>query len=282
MRVAYDGTDFHGYAGQRDRPDGTPVRTVQGELERALAGLYKTPVPTRAASRTDAGVHALGQLVAFDPPAFIPMPGLIRGLNGSLPGDIVAIAAWEEEGEVNVRRENSGKYYRYRLRCTEVADPLACRNEWHLARRLDPHRMREAGQAFVGTHDFAGFRASACQSPTTERTIETVEVTFGAAALGPMSDPGRLDPQVQRGEKAPGPPSAWGPDWIEVHIWGLAFLQNMVRIMVGTLVDVGLGRSSPADVAGLLAQPDRSRAGATAPARGLTLVEVRWPHSRVG
>lgn len=279
LRLAYDGSDFHGYAAQRDRPDGRPIRTVQGELERVLAALYKSAVPTRAASRTDAGVHALGQLVAFDPPAHIPMPGLLRGLNSQLPGDVVGLAAWEEDGEIDVRRGNEGKYYRYRLRCTEAPDPTA-RTEWHLGRRINPHAMREGGQRFVGTHDFAGFRSTACQSLTTERTIEAIEVTFGAAAMGPMSDPGRLDPQVHPGEKVPGPVSAWGPDWIEVHVWGQAFLQNMVRIMVGTLVDVGLGRRDPSDISALLQQPDRSKAGITAPARGLTLVEVRWPRTR--
>lgn len=245
-----------------------------------LAGLYKSTVPTRAASRTDAGVHAHGQLVAFDPPAHIPMPGLLRGLNSQLPSDVVGLAAWEEDGEVDVRRGNEGKYYRYRVRCTEVSDPLSSRTHWHLGRRLNPHAMREAGLLFVGTHDFAGFRSSGCQSPTTERTIEAVEVTYGAAALGPMSDPGRLDPQVHAGERVPGPVSAWGPDWIEIHVWGTAFLQNMVRIMAGTLVDVGLERRDPSDITALLEHPDRSKAGITAPACGLTLVEVRWPRSR--
>lgn len=277
LRLAYDGTAFHGYAAQRDRPDGSPIRTVQGELERVLTGLYKSEIGTRGASRTDAGVHALGQLVAFDPPSHIPMPGLLRGLNSQLPDDVVGLAAWEEPGEVDVRRGNLGKYYRYRIRCTEVPDPLAVRAEWHLGRRLDPEAMRDAGQRFVGTHDFGSFRSSACQSATTERTIEAIEVTYGAAALGPMSDPGRLDPQVHPGERQPGPVSAWGPDWIEIHVWGQAFLQNMVRIMVGTLVDVGLGRRPPGDITALLQEPDRRRAGITAPARGLTLVEVRWP-----
>ena len=278
LRLAYDGTEFHGYAGQRPRPDGTPVRTVQGELERALSNLYKQSVASRAASRTDAGVHAQGQLAAFEPPMHIPMPGLLRGLNSQLPGDVAAIAAWEESGEVDVRKRNAGKYYRYRIRCTEVADPLQARYEWHLGRRLDPHTMKEAAAHFVGEHDFAGFRAAACQAATTRRNVRNVELTFGPAALGPMSDAGRLDPAVRAGEREPGPASSWGPDWVEVHVWGEAFLMNMVRIMVGTLVDVGLGRRPPVQVKALLARPDRQKAGMTAPARGLTLVEVSWPH----
>ncbi len=277
LRVGYDGTDFHGYAGQKPRPDGSEIRTVQGELERALATLYKTPVPTRAASRTDAGVHALGQLATFLAPAHIPMPGLVRGLNAQLPDDVIVLAAWEEDGEVDVRRGSEGKYYRYRIRCTEVRDPMQRRGEWHLGRRLDPRVMQVAAVSFSGTHDFGSFRASGCQSKTTERTVEQVEITFGASALGPMGDRGRLDARVRSGDPGPGPASAWGPDWLEIHVWGQAFLMNMVRIMVGTLVEVGLGRRRPGNIADLLRTPDRTQAGMTAPACGLTLVEVRWP-----
>ena len=212
LRVAYDGTDFHGYAAQRPRADGSPVRTVQGELEQALSALYKQAVPTQAASRTDAGVHAYGQLVAFEPPMHIPMPGLVRGLNSQLASDVAVLAAWEEAEGVDIRRDNEGKYYRYRLRCTEVADPLAVRYEWQLGRRLEPYLMQDGAGRFVGTHDFAGFRAAACQAKTTERTVTAVEITFGPAAVGPMADRGRLDPEVRTGEPAPGPASAWGPD----------------------------------------------------------------------
>jgi len=282
LRVAYDGTEFHGYAAQKPRPDGSEIRTVQGEIEKALATLYKSNVSSRAASRTDAGVHAHGQLVAFDPPAHIPMPGLVRGLNAKLGGDVVIVGAWEEPGEIDVRHGSEGKYYRYRIRCTEVHDPLLRRHEWHLGRRLDPRLMQAASSHFLGTHDFGSFRAAACQSRTTERTVEQVELTHGASALGPMSDRGRLDARVRTGDPQPGPVSAWGPDWLEIHVWGQAFLMNMVRIMVGTLVEVGLGRRSTDSIAALLARPDRTKAGMTAPARGLTLVEVRWPASGHG
>ncbi len=277
LRLAYDGTGFHGYAAQKPRPDGSPIRTVQSELERAVSTIYKTPLRTRVASRTDAGVHALGQLAAFEPPSHVPMPGLVRGLNANLPDDLVVVAAWEEPGRIDVRHGSAGKYYRYRIRCTEVSDPLQRRTAWQLGRRLDPRPMRAAASLFRGRHDFGSFQASGCQAKTTERVVEQVEVTHGAAALGPMNDPGRLDARVRTGEPEPGPASAWGPDWIEVHVWGQAFLMNMVRIMVGTLMEVGLGRRAPETIETLLRTPDRTRAGMTAPACGLTLVEVRWP-----
>ena len=171
-----------------------------------------------------------------------------------------------------MRRGNLGKHYRYRIRCTRGRDPLLGRRQWHLRRRLDPVAMQAAARAFAGTHDFGSFRASHCQAQTTERTIEAVTVRWGAEAFGPPHDLGRLDPHACDG----GSPEA-GPDWIDVDVRGQAFLYNMVRIMVGTLVDVGLGRRAVGLIAELLARPDRSKAGPTAPACGLTLIEVRWP-----
>jgi tRNA pseudouridine38-40 synthase len=277
LRVAYDGAGFHGFARQAPGPAG-PVRTVQGELEQALAVLYKQPVATRGASRTDAGVHARGQLVAFEALLPIPPRGVARGLNGRLPPDVAVLAAWDETdedgGPVDVRRGNAGKHYRYRVRCTEARDPMAARFQWQLRRRLDPAAMQRAARAFVGTHDFGSFRGSACQAKTTERTIDDVVVRWGADAQGPTHDRGRLDPTAHDG----GTPGH-GPDAVEIDVHGRAFLFNMVRIMVGTLVEVGLGRRPEASIPELLARPDRARAGTTAPACGLTLMEVRWPSS---
>jgi len=277
LRMAYDGAGFHGFARQPTGPTG-PVRTVQGELEQALAVLYKQPIATRGASRTDAGVHARGQLVAFEAPLSIPARGLFRGLNGRLPPDVAVVAAWDEPspdgGPVDVRRGNAGKHYRYRIRCTEARDPLAVRFVWQLRRRLDPAAMQRAARAFAGTHDFGSFRGSGCQAKTSERTVDDVTIRWGADPQGPTGDPGRLDPPGHDG----GTPGQ-GPDVVEIDVHGRAFLFNMVRIMVGTLVEVGLGRREEASIAELLARPDRTRAGTTAPACGLVLMEVRWPGS---
>ncbi len=275
MRVAYDGADFHGFARQADGVAG-PIRTVQGELERAASDLYRQPILMRGASRTDAGVHARGQLVSFEAPLPIPPRGVARALNGRLPPDLAVVAAWQQttaEGHpVDVRHDNDGKHYRYCIGCTIGRDPMEAGRRWELGRRLDPAAMQRAAQAFAGTHDFGGFRSSGCQAQTTVRTIDAVTVRWGATPPGQIDDPGRLDDVAIDGG-APG----HGPDWIDVHVHGRAFLYNMVRIMVGTLVEVGLGRRDPQVIASLLAEPDRRNAGTTAPAGGLTLVEVRWP-----
>jgi tRNA pseudouridine38-40 synthase len=258
LRVAYDGTDFHGFA----RQDG--ARTVQGTLEEALAGLYRQAIRTRAASRTDAGVHALGQLVGYEPTLAIPPRGVLSALTSRLPRDVGVLAAWPCElpggGQVDPRFYNQGKTYRYRIRCTPHRVPTTDRGEWHLGRSLDAAAMQAAAHGFVGEHDFAGFRASGCQAKTTVRRVLGVDV-----ATPPADEPPGLAATVE------------GPAIVTVTVRGEAFLQNMVRIMVGTLVEVGLGRRLPQKIEEALARPERARAGPTAPPQGLTLVEVHWP-----
>jgi tRNA pseudouridine38-40 synthase len=268
LRVAYDGTQFHGFA--RQTGPGHEVRTVQGELDAALSRLYKQAILTRGASRTDAGVHARGQLVAFDPPFEIPPRGLLLGLAGALPPDLIASAAWPAEEvddrPLNPRFHNLGKLYRYRVRCTQLRDPLAARFEWHLHHPLELEPMREAAERFVGEHDFAGFRAIDCQAKTTVRRVRAVTLTSRSVAeLDPLADdPGRADE-----------PEALAR--VEIDVRGDAFLKNMVRIMAGTLVAVGRGQFGPERVDEVLTSGERRRAGPTAPAQGLTLVSVLWP-----
>ncbi len=267
LRLAYDGTDFHGFA--RQGPEDRPLRTVQGVLETALAAFYQTSVRTRGASRTDAGVHAMGQLVGYEPPFAVPCKGVLLGLLAKLPADLGVVAVWEavlpDGGGVDPRFWNLGKHYRYRIRCTPTRWPHTQRTEWHLPRALDVAAMHRAAQQFVGEHDFAGFRASACQAQTTVRKVEAVAVTVATAYGGVAADPACIADDG----RAP---------VVVIDVHGTAFLHNMVRIMVGTLVEVGLGRRDAATIAQALAVPDRRAAGMTAPAEGLTLVEVRWPN----
>jgi tRNA pseudouridine38-40 synthase len=264
LRLAYDGTEFHGFARQ------PATRTVQGELEAALARIYKQAILTRGASRTDAGVHAHGQIVAFDPPLEIPPRGLLLALAAALPADLIASAAWlvdDPGGEpLNPRFHNLGKHYRYRIRATVLREPMSTRFEWHIPRPLDIERMREAAPSLVGEHDFAGFRATDCQAQNTVRRLRSVDLRVRTLAeLDPMSaDVGRIDD-----------PHAHASIEIDVH--GEAFLKNMVRIIVGTLVAIGHGRFGEERIAEILRDKERARAGQTAPPHGLTLVEVLWP-----
>lgn len=268
VRLAYDGTDFHGYARQLTGPGRPEIRTVQGVLEAALVDFYGQPVLTRGASRTDAGVHALGQVAGWEPPHPIPARGLMLGLLAKIPRDLGVLAVWEatlaDGTPVDPRFWNLGKRYRYRIRTTPRRLPQTIRDEWHLPRALDVAAMQAAAEHFTGEHDFAGFRASACQSRTTVRRLHAVTVTGRPSGDELPGDP-RCQPDDARAEV------------VEIDVRGDAFLQNMVRIMVGTLVEVGLGRRAPDSVAALLQAPDRRRSGATAPPQGLTLVEVLWP-----
>ena len=276
LRLAYDGTDFHGFARQDGGGDRSRAhRTVQGELERALSRLYKQALLTRGASRTDAGVHARGQVVGFDPPFEIPLHGLLLGLAAQLPRDVVALAAWEAQSPdgvpLNPRFHNLGKLYRYRIRVTALRDPLTERYEWHLPRPLELEPMREAAQRLIGEHDFGGFRAADCQAKTTVRRLRSIELRARTLAeIDPLAaDVGRIDA-----------PEALAV--IEIDVRGDAFLKNMVRILVGTMVAVGRGQFGLERLDELLGEGDRTRAGQTAPARGLTLVEVLWPRALGG
>jgi tRNA pseudouridine38-40 synthase len=269
LRLAYEGTRYHGFARQGPAADRDALVTIQGELERALAVLYKQTIETRGASRTDAGVHASGQLVAFDPPFSIPARGLVLGLASLLPADIVALAAWTETREggapVQPRFENRGKHYRYRIRRARLRNLWTAGREWQFTDALELPRMRAAAAMLVGLHDFAGFRASGCQAATTIRRITSIELEESRADSPWPRDPNsfvRADDSV-----------------VIVDVYGEAFLQNMVRIIVGTLVEVGRGMRTPASMHELLVSPDRRRSGVTAPARGLTLVEVFWPRT---
>jgi tRNA pseudouridine38-40 synthase len=205
-------------------------------------------------------------VVAFDPPFEIPCGGLLLALAGALPGDVVAAAAWVQSdpdgGPLEPRFRNDGKRYHYRIRSGRLRNPLTDRYEWHMRHALDVEAMRRAATALVGEHDFSSFRASNCQAKTTVRRVTAVEVREREPTREPPRDPGALEP---------------APRIIEIDVEGDAFLKNMVRVMVGTLVEVGLGKRGVDTMEELIQLCDRTKAGPTAPARGLTLVEVKWP-----
>ncbi|MHB8996824.1 MAG: tRNA pseudouridine(38-40) synthase TruA [Armatimonadota bacterium] len=237
--VQYDGTDYAGFQTQLGCP------TIQMTLQKALSSLLAEDVRVCGASRTDAGVHALGQVVSFTTENVIPVERLLRALNALLPRDIACVAAQEVSAEFHPRFNARSKRYSYRIRNHELPSPFGSRYSWHLCQPLDIPAMGEAGSHLVGRHDFAAFRAAGGSAKTSVREISLVEVTNRE-------------------------------DFIEVLVEGNGFLYMMVRIIVGTLVEVGLGRIPPRRVSEILASKDRGQAGDTAPPQGLTLVRIDY------
>jgi tRNA pseudouridine38-40 synthase len=244
LRVAYDGSGFAGYQRQPGQ------RTVQSELERAAARLTGHEVATRGAGRTDAGVHALGQVVAFDSTRDIPSKGFRLGLNTELPDDVRVQDAWPVAPGYNPRFDALGKLYRYVLELGERHNPLLRERAWQLGKitELDVVAMRRAARLLEGTQDYRAFRAADDDRENSVRTLHRIDVRER------FQDDATL---------------------IAIEVQGTAFMKNMVRILAGTLVSVGRGRLAAEDVSKLLGQSAvRSTVQQTAPAHGLTLVEV--------
>jgi len=242
--VEYDGSELHGW----QRQAGVP--TVQQHLEESLAQLLQHATQVTGASRTDAGVHARGQVASFRTEKPIPLHGIRRGLNSLLPEAIAIRSATEVPEEFHPRFSATGKHYRYTLLVAADRSPRWRTRAWHHPEALDVHAMIAASRALIGEHDFAAFRAAGCTAKTTLRRVDSVNFT----RLG---------------------------DLLEVDVRGNAFLRNMVRILVGTLTEVGTGRRQAAQVAEILASKDRTQAGKTAPAHGLELIAVHYDGPRI-
>lgn len=240
--VEYDGTNYVGWQRQQNGP------SVQGQLEAAATNLFGAPVTIAGASRTDAGVHAQGQVAMLKIDARIPCHGLVAALNTRLPADIVVRDACDMPDDWHPRFSATGKHYRYLLWTREQRSPRWHTWSWHRKRPLDLARMAQAASYFEGEHDFAGFRAVGCVAKTTRRMMQQVTVHQHSETM----------------------------DAVVVDVHGNAFLRNMVRIMVGTLVEVGEHRLAPEAIARALQSGRRTDCGQTAPACGLTLMQVRY------
>jgi tRNA pseudouridine38-40 synthase len=235
--VEYDGTDFSGWQRQQAQ------RTVQGVLEDAIREMTGESVFVRGAGRTDAGVHADGQVATFDLEVNIPPHGFLRGLNAALPTDVALVDVALAAPDFDARFSARGKVYRYTVWAHFVRSPRRARRSWHVREPLDLDAIRAAAAALVGEHDFRAFRASDCERRTTRRIVRRVDVDRQGAVL-------------------------------TIDVEATAFLKNMVRILVGTLIDIGRGRLEPEAVTRMLEIGDRSAGGMTAPAQGLTLLRV--------
>lgn len=235
--IQYDGTDYCGW----QRQPGLP--TVQDRVELALAQIVGERVLVQAAGRTDAGVHAVAMPAAFKTESAAPLRAFVNGVNSHLPDNIAVLSAEEVTANFKVIGDAVSKTYRYRIFNNPIRSPLHHRISWHVWSQLDLASMRTAADYFIGSHDFSSFRGQGCTAATTVRRIDTVKIHREA-------------------------------DLITIDVTGSGFLKNMVRIMVGTLVDVGRGRFTPAHIKTLLEKPDRKKAGVTAPPQGLCLLKV--------
>ena len=239
LTISYDGTNYSGWQKQKN------AVTVQGEFDKACSTLFKTDIESIGASRTDAGVHALGQRAVIDVDTSIPAEKLPLALNPLLPDDIVVTHAEEVGADFNPRFKALKKTYEYSIYNAPFRNPIYRNYSEYVRYELDLDSMRTACEAFVGEHDFRAFCASGNSSKTTVRTIYSLDIEKDG-------------------------------DFIKIRVTGNGFLYNMVRIIAGTLIYVGEGRIAPDDLPEIIASGDRRKAGKTAGPSGLVLVKIMY------
>jgi tRNA pseudouridine38-40 synthase len=248
LTIAYDGTDFHGWQRQRQAP------TIQEALETRIAKITGTAVTLYESGRTDAGVHAAGQVANFRTGCPIPCASLQKALNDVLPAAIRVRKAEEVAAAFHARHSAKAKVYRYRILQAPVCPPFLARYVFHQPFPLDVRRMAQAAELFEGEHDFTSFAGS---------------------------DPARKEKGLQEGSNVrqifhSRLTVRKELQMIVYEIRGSGFLHHMVRNIVGTLLEIGGGKLSPGDIPAILEARDRSKAGPTAPANGLWLVKVEY------
>ena len=237
--LAYDGGKYHGFQRQNN------AISVQNVLEKKLAIVFGGEIKLAASGRTDAGVHAYGQVVSFLTEGTIPIDRVVRAINSHLPSDIVVRSAEEVALDFSARHSAKDKIYIYKIQQGEVLDPFKRQYAWYIRKELNVDKMNEAMQCIVGTHDFSAFRA------------------VGSAPMHPVRTIFEAKCKLEG-------------DTIEFVFWGNGFLYHMARNLVGTLVNVGKGKTTLEDFKGILEGKDRQKAGMTAPAQGLYLKEVNY------
>ncbi|MCZ8523742.1 MULTISPECIES: tRNA pseudouridine(38-40) synthase TruA [Paenibacillus] len=244
MSISYDGTAYHGFQTQPEH------NTVQDQLEEAILYLTGEKVKLTSSGRTDAGVHARGQVINVHTESNIPIDRWCHAMNSRLPNDIVVWRAQEVPLNFHARRSAKRKTYRYTVRCGRLLDPFKRQYELHHPAALDVERMREGLLHLVGEHDFTSYCSTRTASPTHVRTIYEARLEC---------EP--LDEELQSYA-------------IHFYVTGNGFLYNMVRIIVGTILEVGEGKRTSSAIGDILAARNRSKAGPTAMAHGLMLWEV--------
>lgn len=245
LKIEYDGTAYGGWQRQKNAP--SIQQTIEEALERALGCSCRVI----GAGRTDAGVHAYGQVAHLDIETKIPADRFSYILNQKLPDDIRIVQSWQAVENFHARRDAIGKHYRYTIYQAPHASALERNSSVHVPQQLDVKKMQQAAQVLIGEHDFSAFRTVGSNIVGTVRTVYRLEVQ-------------------QQGQH------------IHIDIWGNGFLYNMVRIIAGTLIEVGKGKIPVQEMQSILDSKERARAGATAPAKGLAMCEVFYRTEEVG
>lgn len=235
--IEYDGTR---YAGWQIQPN---ADTIQERVEKALEKVIGVTVRLYSSGRTDAGVHSVGMRAHFDTDSLLPLSAYREGVNRLLANDIAIRSAEVVDDQFHARFDAVGKWYQYKVYRGKIRSPLQRNSSWHVPMALDFEAMIIAAKYFVGLHDFSAFRSSSCVAKTTTREIYAFEV-------------------VEQG------------DFLIFNVKGSGFLKNMIRVLVGTVIDVGCGKIEVESVQNLLECGDREKAGSTAPALGLCLMNV--------
>ena len=250
LTIAYDGTDFAGWQRQAN------VRTVQASIEDALTPIEGERVVITGAGRTDAGVHAVGQVASVSLASAISTDELMRALNATLAEDVRITRIENVRSDFNARFDARQKAYRYAMYGGDVMPPRLRRYAWHVPEVRDVEAMRAAAELLLGQYDFSSFQASGGDVKTTVRELIVSEVApaVSAEAMDFIAD----------------------SKCLFYNVTGTGFLRHMVRNIVGTLADIGRGRRSVDDMQSILASRDRAQASATAPPHGLTLLRVDY------
>lgn len=256
--VAYDGTEYAGWQRQNN------AITVEEVLENALSELTGENIDVAGASRTDAGVHAYGNVAVFDTDSSIPGERFAPAVNSYLPEDIRVMYSEEADKSFHPRYSDSLKTYQYHIINTEIVLPTMNRYAYHVYETLDVNAMRAASSCLIGEHDFSAFCSAGSQVKDKIRTIHCIDID--AAPLYKAADELPDDDE---------PEENYDQD-ICIRITGNGFLYNMVRIIAGTLIEVGLGRRSVDSVEKALSEKKRESAGPTAPAKGLLLEGIQY------
>ena len=287
LTVAYDGTNYHGWQVQPN------ADTIEGELNKAISELTGEQIEVIGASRTDAGVHALGNVAVFDTESRIPGEKFSYALNQRLPEDIIIQKSEEVDGDFHPRYHECRKTYEYTILNRRFPLP-EYRNTAHFDYgNLDIEGMKKACKAFIGEHDFAGFCSAGAQVKTTVRTIYSLEVE--CMELGGVQRENHAEKKTECEKiSADVDVKVYGEQentrlanikageeqentrLIKIRVNGNGFLYNMVRIIAGTLLEVGKGNIAPEQMEYIIKSADRKEAGPTAPAKGLKLVEIRY------